>query len=62
VEKLELGQTKHASVPYSELALHLRIAGKRCKIAKRTENWTIIELDGKEYEGLVSELIDIKDR
>ncbi|MEM4187958.1 MAG: hypothetical protein QXN56_02190 [Candidatus Hadarchaeum sp.] len=55
-------QAKYTTIPYSELALHLGIAGKKGKIKKMSKKWVVIALDGKLYEGSVFELVDIEDR
>lgn len=62
MKKVEYNLVKDTVIPYSELALHLGIAGKKGKFSKVAENWVIVEVDGKKYEGLVSELVDILDR
>lgn len=50
------------TVPYSELAIHLKIAGKKAKIVRKDGNWIVVEIDGQLYEGLVSELVDFESR
>ena len=62
LENLRRGKARYTMIPYSELALHLGIAGKRGKITRIMGNWAVVELDGRCYEGLVSELVDVKDR
>jgi hypothetical protein len=54
--------SRFTTVPFSELALHLGIAGKRVKIVEQKGRWVLIKLDGRCYEGLLSELVDIEDR
>lgn len=55
-------EQKYTTIPCSELALHVGVAGRIGKIVLVRENWAIVELDGKMYEGLISELVDIGDR
>lgn len=53
---------RYTTVPYSELALHLGIAGKRAKIVRVSKRVAVVEVDGRIYDGLVGELIDYDDR
>lgn len=62
MEKFGQDRVKYTIIPYSELALHLGIAGKKGKIIGMKGNWVVVELDGKCYDGLVSELVDVEDR
>lgn len=59
MEELEESEVKYTTIPYSELALHLGIAGKIGRVTWIGKNWAVIELNGKKYEGLPSELIDM---
>jgi len=52
---------EHTIIPHSELALHLGIARKMGRVTKVIGNWAIVELNGKKYEGLSSEPINIGD-
>lgn len=61
MEKFEKDGVKYTMIPYSELALHLGIAGKMGRVVWMGETWVVIELNGKKYEGLTSELVDISD-
>jgi len=53
---------RYTTVPYSELAMHLGIAGKRAEIKEVSGRVAVVEVDGREYDGLVEELIDYDDR
>jgi len=50
------------TVPYSELAMWARIAGKKGRIIKIEGNLATVEVEGKEFTALPCELIDIEDR
>lgn len=62
MEELGEGKVKYTTIPYSELALYLGIAGKTGRIVQMRKNWAVVRLNGKTYEGLSSELVDISDR
>ena len=62
MEKFKQNDLRYTIIPHSELALHLGIAGKMGRIVEIVGNWAIVELNGKMYEGLPSELIDIGNR
>lgn len=49
-------------MPYSELAMWARIAGKKGRIIKIEGNLATVEVEGKEFTALPCELIDIEDR
>lgn len=46
-------------VPYSELAMHMRIAGRHITYAHVKDRIAVIEVDGHtvKYDGLISELL-----
>lgn len=46
-------------VPYSELAMHMRIAGRHITYAHVQDRTAVIEVDGNpvKYDGLIAELL-----
>ena len=50
---------KEITIPYSELALHYKIAGKKGRVVSRKGRFVTVEVEGRHYEGLLGELIGV---